>query len=60
MDTGNPWVFLGSSVPISVHTRTLEPWVQVWMGLASGMGMGTKVPEWYGYGFTYIRYIYLT
>jgi hypothetical protein len=28
-DMGNPWVNLGSSLPVSVYTRTLAPWVRV-------------------------------
>jgi hypothetical protein len=41
IDTGNPWVFLGVSVPISVCTHTHEAWVWVLTGLPLGTDMGT-------------------
>jgi hypothetical protein len=45
MGTGNPWIFFGLPVPVSVCTRTHVPWVQVSTGFPLGTGMGTVPPD---------------
>ena len=40
IDTGNPWVILTLSVPVSTYTHIQEAWVWVQMGFSLGTGMG--------------------
>ena len=63
INTGNPWVFLGLSVPVSACTHTPEEWVQICMVFFAGMdmgrlsvGVGTDFKRvGYGYGFQKIK-----
>ena len=59
IDTGNPWVFLTLSVPVSVSTHTHKAWVRVQTGLALGTDRGT-VPMGVGTDlFTYYLVYYI-
>ena len=52
---GNPWVFFGVSLPISVHTRTHALWVRVQTDMITDMDRGT-IPK--GKGMDIIVFIY--
>jgi len=40
MDTGNPWIFLGVSLPVPVYTRTHDVWVRINTGFRTGTDRG--------------------